>query len=58
MCLGGVGPHTLLAHEEGAVFAGPLFDSHAREEVRCVTFTTRGAILGLNELGGAGPGLQ
>ena len=51
MCLGSVGPHTLFADEERAVFAGPLFYSHAREEVRGVTFTPRGAILGRNELG-------
>ncbi len=58
MCLGGVRPDTLLADEEGAVFAGPLFDSHTRQEVRGVTFTPRGAIMGLKELGGAGPRFQ
>ena len=58
MCLGGIGLHTLLADEEGTVFAGPLFYSHAREEVRGVTFTPRRAILGRKELGGTGPRLQ
>ena len=57
MLLGSVGPHTLLADEERAVFTGPLFNSHARKEVRGVTFASRGAILGRKELGGTGPGL-